>query len=97
VLASQGGVGPFEFVAKRTVIAFGVASGAATAYAVALHALLLLPVIALGLFFLWSINLSLGDMLRRPVREGRTADPASPNPGEPPPSARLGMEGRGGR
>ena len=66
VPSSPGGVGPFEFFAKRSVILFGVSDGLATAYAVALHALLLFPVIALGLYFLWAINLSFGDILRRP-------------------------------
>lgn len=64
VIATQGGVGPFEFVTQQTAIYFGVDSGVASAYAVALHALVLLPVIAVGLYFLWSINLSLGEVLR---------------------------------
>ena len=64
LIATQGGVGPFEFVAQQTAIYFGVESGAASAYAVALHALVLLPVIAVGLYFLWAINLSLGDILK---------------------------------
>jgi len=57
-------VGPFEFVTQQTAIYFGVESGLASAYAVALHALLLIPVIAVGLYFLWAINLSLGEVLR---------------------------------
>ena len=73
VIATQGGVGPFEVVTRETVAFFGVESGAASAYAVALHALLLIPVIALGLYFLWAINLSLGDVLR-----GRVAAKGGP-------------------
>ena len=46
----------------------GVGTSAAAAYAVALHALLLLPVVVAGLVFLWLINLSLGEALRRPAR-----------------------------
>ncbi len=74
--STPGGVGPFEVVAKETVTYFGVAKGAASAYAVALHALVLFPVIVVGLYFLWAINLSFGDVLR-----GRTAaaEPAEPN------------------
>ena len=64
VIATQGGVGPFEFVTQQTLIYFGVESGVASAYAVALHALVLIPVIIVGFYFLWSINLSLGDVLR---------------------------------
>jgi len=65
VLASQGGIGPFELVAKQTLIAAGVGSSTAAAYAIGLHALVLLPVIALGLYFLGTMGLSLGDMFRR--------------------------------
>lgn len=65
ILASQGGIGPFEFVTKQTLIAAGVASSSATAYAIGLHALLLLPVIALGVYFLGTMGLSLGEMFRR--------------------------------
>ena len=72
VIATQGGVGPFEFVTQKTAIYFGVESGLASAYAVALHALLLIPVIAVGLYFLWSINLSLGEVLRGRAKAGAT-------------------------
>lgn len=84
VVATQGGVGPFEFVTQRTAIYFGVESGLASAYAVALHALLLIPVIALGLYFMWAINLSLGDVLRG--RAARAKEPAALQPA-------LGEEG----
>ena len=36
---------------------------AATAYAIGVHAVILLPVIVLGLYFLWSIGLSLGEVV----------------------------------
>lgn len=74
VLASQGGIGPFEFVTKQTFIAAGVTSSAATAYAIGLHALVLLPVNALGLYFLGTMGLSLGEMFRR------STAPSSPEP-----------------
>ena len=65
LVASQGGIGPFEVVTKQTFIAAGVAGSAATAYAIGLHALVLLPVIAVGLYLLGTMGLSLGDMFRR--------------------------------
>ena len=65
VLASQGGIGPFEFVTKQTFIAAGVGGSAAAAYAIGLHALVLLPVIALGLYYLGTMGLSLGEIFRR--------------------------------
>jgi hypothetical protein len=82
---TPGGVGPFELGARWALAPFAVASDTVRAYAIALHALLLFPVIALGFFFLWSTNLSFGEMLRRPA-------PAA----EPAAGGRLGAEGRGG-
>jgi len=65
VLASQGGIGPFELVAKQTFVAAGVADGSAKAFAIGLHTLVLLPVIAVGLYLLGTMGLSLGEMFRR--------------------------------
>jgi len=65
VIASQGGIGPFELVAKQTFIAAGLTESGATAYAIGLHAIVLLPVIAIGLYFLGSMGLSLGEMFQR--------------------------------
>jgi uncharacterized protein (TIRG00374 family) len=67
--SSAGGIGPFELFAKETLVFAGVGGSLAAAYAVALHGLLLLPVIAVGLYFLWAINLSWGQILRQPVPE----------------------------
>jgi uncharacterized protein (TIRG00374 family) len=70
VPSSQGGVGPFEFFAKETLVFFGVAGAAAQAYAIALHAVLLLSMIGLGIFFLWWINLSFAALIRGAERGG---------------------------
>jgi uncharacterized protein (TIRG00374 family) len=94
IVASQGGIGPFEIVASRTIIAFGasVSSADANAYALGLHATLLIPIVAIGLALMWSMDLTLGDMLKSSrqteaeaealaVEEdaaARTARPASP-------------------
>jgi uncharacterized membrane protein YbhN (UPF0104 family) len=67
VVATQGGVGPFELVVSRTIVAFATTEGienVANAYAIGLHALLLFPIIALGLYFMWSMKLTFGDMLK---------------------------------
>jgi uncharacterized protein (TIRG00374 family) len=73
--STSGGIGPFELLAKETLTFLGVGSAVAGAYAVALHGLLLLPVIAAGLLFLWAINLSLGRTL--------SGDPVGPLAGQP--------------
>ena len=92
-LPTPGGVGPFELGTRWALAPFDVASNTVRAYAIVLHALLLFPVIALGLVFLWAINLSLGDMLRRPTP---VAEPASTGPAGPATGGHLGAEGRGG-
>jgi len=89
-LPTPGGVGPFELGTRWALAPFAVASDTVRAYAIALHALLLFPVIALGIFFLWSINLSLGEMLRRPAAAG---EPTSTGPVEPVAGGRLETEG----
>lgn len=61
--STSGGIGPFELLTKETLTFLGTGSAVAGAYAVALHGLLLLPVIITGLIFLWAINLSLGRTL----------------------------------
>ena len=60
--STSGGIGPFELLAKETLTFLGVGS-VASAYAIALHGFLLLPVIVAGLVFLWVINLSLARTL----------------------------------
>ena len=71
VPASGGGVGPFEFFAQATLIFFGVASAVASAYAVVVHAVLLVPVTILGLVYLWLGRLSLMGMARASQAGGR--------------------------
>ena len=68
--STSGGIGPFELLAKETLTFLGVGSAVAGAYAVALHGLLLLPVIAVGLAFMWAVNLSL-----RQTLGGRAGEP----------------------
>jgi len=67
--SSSGGIGPFEFFAARSLELFGVAAEPASAFSIALHAALLVPITLLGLGFLWWHNLSLAEALRRPPGE----------------------------
>lgn len=80
VIASQGGVGPFELVVTQTVVAFGAAEGVGSAYALGLHAILLFPIIVLGLWLMWSMKLTFGDMLKR----SDFGEAAAESPGDPP-------------
>lgn len=61
---SQGGIGPFELVTREVLVLAGVTASTASAYAVALHAALLLPVIVLGIIFLYLVNLDIGRVLK---------------------------------
>ena len=64
-----GGIGPFEIVAKQTLLALGVGAELAIAYSGFVHLIALwLPVNIVGLALLWKNNLSLREMTaaRRP-------------------------------
>ena len=51
--SSPGYIGPFEFAGKLVLTQFGIAAETAVAYLLLMHALLLLPVIALGGVLAW--------------------------------------------
>ncbi|HXG41421.1 MAG TPA: lysylphosphatidylglycerol synthase transmembrane domain-containing protein [Dehalococcoidia bacterium] len=70
VPSTSGGIGPFEWASREVLVAAGVASGAASAYALALHGLLLVPVIVVGLLFLWGVQLAPTAVLA-PVEEAK--------------------------
>jgi hypothetical protein len=60
--STPGYVGVFDAPAKYVLVLAGVPDAAATSFILVLHAALLLPVIALGLFFLWREGLSMGTL-----------------------------------
>ncbi|MEX2446628.1 MAG: lysylphosphatidylglycerol synthase transmembrane domain-containing protein [Dehalococcoidia bacterium] len=57
--STAGGIGPYEFFAREAAVSFGATAGAATAYALALHAFVLLPITLAGLALLWRRGLRL--------------------------------------
>jgi uncharacterized protein (TIRG00374 family) len=59
LLMTPGGLGSFDYFCQQTLTYFGVAGAIATSYVVVLHAVILLPMIALGFVFLWLENVSL--------------------------------------
>lgn len=76
ILASPGGVGPFEFTSKQILLSFSVLQpGLAEAYALALHALLLGPVIIVGFVMLSLSQVSLSEIMGV---SGRNVAPAAP-------------------
>lgn len=102
ILASPGGVGPFEATTQAILAVYLVSPNGvaplASAYAIALHALLLGPVIVVGFVLLWLMQFSLSDMLgveRDPeaalsgadkANESETAARGQANPAAAPPA-----------
>jgi glycosyltransferase 2 family protein len=74
IFASPGGVGPFELATREVLVLYSVPSASASAYAIALHALLLAPVIVVGFLLLSAGNISLRQLL------GLTPPPVAPEP-----------------
>ena len=62
--SSQGGVGPFEFMAATILELVGAAAGTARAFALVVHITILAPITLLGLIYLWRDNLSLIKLTR---------------------------------
>jgi hypothetical protein len=88
IIASQGGIGPFELVVSKTIVAFGAAGASgdglkklADAYAIGLHATLLIPVVIIGLILMWSMDLTLGDMLKSRRDDGAPPSDAADDAG----------------
>lgn len=61
--SSQAGIGPFEYFTAQTLFLFGVGSSLAGVYALLLHAVLIVPVVLLGLVYLWVEQFSLGEVV----------------------------------
>lgn len=69
VPSTPGYVGVFDAPAKYALLLSGVPDGLATTFTLVLHAALLLPVILLGLLFLWQEGLSLRGLGREPQQQ----------------------------
>jgi uncharacterized protein (TIRG00374 family) len=75
ILIAPGGIGTFDWFGRETLVALGVPISTASAAILLIHATVLLPVIPLGLLFLWLEDLSLAKVVRRKVK--LSGDPAS--------------------
>jgi hypothetical protein len=62
--STAGGIGPFEYFARTVLVVFGAGVAAATAYALVLHALLIVPATLAGLALLWREQIGLGALRR---------------------------------
>jgi hypothetical protein len=90
---TPGGVGPYEFLAQVSLTDFwGVEASAAAAAAVTLHAITLLPTIALGMLFMWRDGLRPGDVRALATAGAAAGGGAGAPPGGPgAPPAREGL------
>ena len=70
--STSGGIGPFEFFAREALVFVGVSSALASDSAIALHGLLLVPVIVVGLLLLWATHISPRQLLNRSVPKDQT-------------------------
>jgi len=57
--STSGGIGPYEFFAREVLGRFGVPAATGTAYALVLHATILVPVAVVGLLLLWKQDLGI--------------------------------------
>ena len=76
--STAGGLGPFEFFAREVAVVFGAGAAAGTAYALVLHAYILLPVVVIGLGLLWTRDIGFGALR-----------PAAPPPAALPPDGAV--------
>jgi hypothetical protein len=79
--STSGGIGPYEFVTRQILGRFGVAAATGTAYALVLHATILVPVAVVGLFLLWKQDLGLRTLADTDL--GDAADDPANDAGEP--------------
>lgn len=88
VPSTSGGIGPYEKLASAAVVQFGgIGASAGAAYAITVHAMVLLPLILLGLLLLWRRDLNLRTL-------SRTGQPDAPSD-VPPPDALPPDDGDG--
>lgn len=62
--SSPGFFGPFEASVRVALLPFGVDAGRAASYAIAFHITSFLPVTVIGLYYLWRLGLSWGEVGR---------------------------------
>jgi glycosyltransferase 2 family protein len=80
VPSSQGGIGPYDFFAAQVMILAGASASVAAAFALAVHALVILPITLVGLFFLWRMHLHLNQAVRSEQAEPLIDEVVAPLP-----------------
>jgi hypothetical protein len=77
VPSSPGYVGTFDVALKELLEkGFGANASSAAGYTLVVHAMLIVPIVLAGLYFLWRENLTLHDLARHPAPAQGAADPS---------------------
>ncbi|MDA0270906.1 MAG: lysylphosphatidylglycerol synthase transmembrane domain-containing protein [Chloroflexi bacterium] len=63
--STSGGIGPYEFFAREVVVRFGATAAAGTAFALVLHAFVLVPIAVAGFAIAWAQNVRVGSLRRQ--------------------------------
>lgn len=63
VPSTAGGIGPFEYFTGLMLRTYGATAVVSTAYALVLHALLLVPVVVVGVLLLWRQHIGIGTIV----------------------------------
>ncbi len=78
--STSGGIGPYEYFAREVVGRFGVATATGTAYALVLHATVLVPVAVVGLLLVWRQDLGLRTLATTDMGDVAEPPEAAPAP-----------------
>ena len=86
--STSGGIGPYEYFAREVVGRFGVPAATGTAYALVLHATILVPVAIIGLLLIWRQDLGLKTLTpdADEITDGDPEPPRTPGGSESGPS-----------
>lgn len=81
---TQASIGPYELSVSAVLSQYGLGSGTAAAYAVLVHAALVLPIVVAGVVSLWALRIDARDLfyLRAGDRDGEAEVIAQQTPGE---------------
>jgi len=91
--STSGGIGPYEYFAREVVGRFGVGAATGTAFALVLHATVLVPVAIVGLLLVWRQDLGIRALAETDMDDMEAA--AAGGSGAPP-AGRPASEGTGG-
>ena len=68
--STSGGIGPYEYFAREVVGRFGVGAATGTAFALVLHATVLVPVAVVGLILVWRQDLGIRALADTDIENG---------------------------